>query len=161
MKIMSIINKIKLNRVKRRAIKSRSNVDMLEYLKLIDIDITELQHVRRVFLCMNITISIMEVERLLRLDLRKTSAFDYNNTNATRIRLSLTRWLVTNDNYIVNEPDVIYKYLEDVLRIEKLCIVGKASPGVDKLYNNVRLIEPYTTDGVWLLNYIFEHYISI
>ena len=161
MKIMSIITKIKHNRIKRKAIKSRSNVDMLEYLKLIDIDTTELKHVRKVFLCMNITVSTMEVERLLRLDLRKTSAFDYINPNVTRKRLSLTRWLVTNDNYIVNEPDVIYTYLENVLRIEKLCVVGRASPGVDKLYNNVRLIEPYTVDGVWLLNYIFEHYISI
>ena len=161
MKIMSIITKIKHNRIKRKAIKSRSNIDMLEYLKLIDIDISELPHVRRVFLCMNISISMMEIERLLRLDLRKISAFDYNNINVTRTRLSLTRWLVTNDQYIVNDPDVIYKYLEDTLRIEKLCIVGKASPGVDKLYNNVRLIEPYTIDGIWLLNYIFEHYISI
>ena len=161
MKIMSIITKIKHNRIKRRAIKTRSNADMLEYLKLIDIDISELKHIRRVFLCSNITITIMEIERLLRLDLRKVSAFDYNNVNVTRTRLSLTRWMITTDEYIVNNPDVIYKYIEDTLRIEKLCIVGKASPGVDKLYNNVRLIEPYTVDGIWLLNYIFEHYISI
>ena len=162
MKIMSIITKkIKHNRIKRKAIKSRSNTDMLEYLKIIDINIAELKHVRRVFLCANISITIMEIERLLRLDLRKISAFDYNNLNVTHNRLSLTRWLVTNDQYIVNDSDVIYKYLENSLHIEKLCIVGRASPGVDKLYNNVRLIEPYSTDGIWLLNNIFEHYISI
>ena len=160
MKIMSLIKKIKHNRIKRRAIKTRSNADMLEYLKLIDIDVSELKHVRRVFLCSNITITMMEIERLLRLDLRKVSAFDYKNVNATRTKLSLTRWLTTNDDYIVNDPDVILKYIEDTLRIKKLCVVGNASPGVDKLYNNVRLIEPYTVDGIWLLNYIFEHYIN-